>query len=87
MTIELSVAVPISVSCGNSLFYLTVSGYEAKMLVHLNHGKLRQYYRNYKDYEFIPGEDTAMPKSITRYMDKSLQIADNSTDLLYLVPL
>ena len=30
---------------------------------------------NYKDYEFIPGEDTAMPKSITRYMDKSLKIA------------
>ena len=28
-----------------------------------------------KDYEFIPGEDTAMPKSITRYMDKSLKIA------------
>lgn len=56
-------------------FLSEVNGYEARMLVHLKEGKLRQYYRNYKDYEFIPGEDTAMPKSITRYMDKSLKIA------------
>ena len=75
MTLELPVAVPISVSCGNTSFYLTVSEQEAKILVHLNHGKLRQYYRNYKDYEYIPGEDTAMPKSISKYMDKSLRFA------------
>lgn len=75
IVIELSAAAPVNVSCGNSDFYLSVNGYEARMLVHLKEGKLRQYYRNYKDYEFIPGEDTAMPKSITRYMDKSLKIA------------
>ena len=75
MTLELPVAVPISVSCGNTSFYLTVSEQEAKILVHLNDGKLRQYYRNYKDYEYIPGEDTAMPKSISKYMDKSLRFA------------
>ena len=73
--IELPVTVPVNVSCGNSEFYLSVSGNEARMLVHLNEGRLRQYYRNYKDYEFIPGEDMAMPKSITRYMDKSLRMA------------
>ena len=44
------------------------------MLVHIKEGRLRQYYRNYKDYEFIPSEDTAMPKSITKYMDKSLRV-------------
>lgn len=75
MTLELPMAVPISVSCGNTSFYLTVSEQEAKILVHLNDGKLRQYYRNYKDYEYIPGEDTAMPKSISKYMDKSLRFA------------
>ena len=75
MTLELPVAVPINVSCGNTSFYLTVSGQEAKILVHLNEGKLRQYYRNYKDYEYISGEDTAMPKSISKYMDKSLRVA------------
>ena len=69
IVIELSAAAPVNVSCGNSDFYLSVNGYEARMLVHLKEGKLRQYYRNYKDYEFILGEDTAMPKSITRYMD------------------
>lgn len=75
ITIELFSTAPVNVSCGNAEFYLTVAGCEAKMLVHLKDGRVRQYYRNYKDYEFIPGEDTAMPKSITRYMDKSLRIA------------
>ena len=75
MTLELPAAVPINVSCGNTSFYLTVSDQEAKILVHLNEGKLRQYYRNYKDYEYISGEDTAMPKSISKYMDKSLRVA------------
>ena len=73
ITLELPSSVPVNVSCGNSEFYLTVSENEAKLLVHLKEGRLRQYYRNYKDYEFIPGEDTAMPKSITKYMDKSLR--------------
>ena len=75
LTLELPVSVPIGVSCGNTSFYLKVSDQEAKILVHLNEGKLRQYYQNYKDYEYIPGEDTAMPKSISKYMDKSLRVA------------
>ena len=75
LTLSLGIPVPVNVSCGNASFYLTVSGQEAKILVHLKNGKLRQYYRNYKDYEYIPGEDTAMPKSISRYMDKSLRTA------------
>ncbi|MBU5481926.1 ribonuclease H-like domain-containing protein [Blautia sp. MSJ-19] len=75
LVLELPTDVPVSVSCGNAEFYLTVSGREAKMLVHLKEGKLRQYYKNYKDYDYIPGEDMAMPKSLTRYMDKSLRIA------------
>lgn len=73
--IELPTAAPVNLSCGNSDFYLSVNGCEVRMLVHLNDGRLRQYYRNYRDYEFIPGEDTVMPKSLTRYMDKSLRVA------------
>ena len=75
IVMELPVIVPVNVSCGNSDFYLSVAGCEARMLVHLKEGRLRQYYRNYKDYEFIPGEDTAMPKSLSRYMEKSLRVA------------
>lgn len=75
IVIELPAAAPVNVSCGNSEFYLSVNECEARMLVHLKDGRLRQYYRNYKDYEFIPSEDTAMPKSLTKYMDKSLRVA------------
>ena len=75
ITLELLTPVPANISCGTEEFYMTVNEHEAKLLVHLREGKLRQYYRNYKDYEYIPGEDTAMPKSITRYMDRSLRVA------------
>ena len=75
ITLELLTPVPANISCGTEEFYMTVNEHEAKLLVHLREGKLRQYYRNYRDYEYIPGEDTAMPKSIARYMDRSLRVA------------
>lgn len=74
IVMKLNTDAPTDLSCGNSEFYLSVSGCEVRLLVHLKDGRLRQYYKNYKDYEYISGEDTAMPKAITKYMDKSLRV-------------
>lgn len=74
ITLKLNHPVPVPVSCVTDEFYLTVNDSEARMLLHLKGGKLRQYYPNYKDYEYLPGEDQAIPKSLSRYMDKSLRI-------------
>lgn len=65
--------VPVDVSCGGKGLYLALSGCRAKILVHLKDGKLKQYYSNYKDYDYIPSEDMAVPKSVSCYMDKSLR--------------
>lgn len=73
-------SVPVDVSCDGGEFYLSLVGDTAKLLVHLKDGKLKQYYANYKDYDYIPSEDTAIPKSISCYMDKSLRktaVAEN----------
>ena len=74
ITLKLEHPVPISVSCVTDEFYFTADREEARLLLHLKNGKLRQYYSNYKDYEYLPGEDQAIPKSLSRYMDKSLRM-------------
>lgn len=76
ITLKLEHPVPISVSCVTDEFYFTADREEARLLLHLKNGKLRQYYSNYKDYEYLPGEDQAIPKSLSRYMDKSLRMPD-----------
>lgn len=45
------------------------------MLVHLKEGKLRQYYRNYKDYEFIPEKTLQCQSSLPDIWIKALKIA------------
>lgn len=67
-------AVPRAVSNGTEEFYFTVSGNEARLLVHLKNHQLKQYYSNYKNYEYLPTEDTAITKALSKYMDKSLRI-------------
>lgn len=55
-------------------FYITVRDQEGALLVTSTDQKIRQYYRDYKAYDYIPGEDTAMPRQLSQYMDKSLRI-------------
>ncbi|MBQ8305677.1 MAG: ribonuclease H-like domain-containing protein [Blautia sp.] len=41
--------------------------------VRLESGQLRQFYPNYKEYDYLPDEDTAVPKAISRFLDRSLK--------------
>ncbi len=36
-------------------------------------GRLRKYYPDYKNYDYLPAEDTAIPKSLGKFMDRSLR--------------
>lgn len=36
-------------------------------------GRIRQYYSDYKHYDYLPGEDMAVPKSISKFMEKGLK--------------
>ncbi len=62
---------------------LTVSGDEGDLLLYEDHfrlslpvsgGKSRRFYPDYKAYDYLPAEDTAVPKTISRFMEKSLRI-------------
>ena len=41
--------------------------------VRLRDGRLRQYYADYKDYAYLPDEDYAVPKSISRFLGKDVK--------------
>lgn len=45
----------------------------ANVWISATNGKLKQYYPDYKNYDYIPAEDTAMTKSVSRFLDKSLR--------------
>lgn len=70
---KLPVPVPVPVSKKGDGFYFTCREKEGALEAEAANNKVKQYYSNYKDYDYIPQEDTAMPKILSRYMDKSLR--------------
>lgn len=73
-TARLPSALPENISCGNDLFQLTAGCRELKLRIPVKEGRIRQYYENYKDYDYLPEEDMAISHFLSRYMDKSLRI-------------
>ena len=73
LSLELPYPLPVAFSNRIQDFYITGEGKKVRILINTYQGKARQYYMNYKEYDYIPGEDTIMPKSLTRFMDKSLR--------------
>lgn len=42
--------------------------------IQLFHGTLKHFYPNYKDYYYLPYEDTAIHKSVGEYVDKAARV-------------
>lgn len=45
-----------------------------KMRIELFTGELKYFYPNYKDYYYLPMEDTALHKSVAAYVDKDYRV-------------
>lgn len=72
--LTLPVNFPVPLSNGNNSFYIHMENDCVKMQIPLKDGKIRQYYSDYKNYDYIPTEDTAIPKSLSSFMDKTLRV-------------
>ncbi|SEW28578.1 ribonuclease H-like domain-containing protein [[Clostridium] fimetarium] len=70
----LDTAIPKRVSFGNDLFYLTAFNNSLKLRVKVYTGELKYFYSNYKDYFYLPEEDTSIHKSIAFYVDKNYRM-------------
>lgn len=72
-TLSLPHPLPAKISCTADGFSLTAEGSTAAVSAETVSGKLRRYYSNYRDYYYLPGEDTAIPKALGTFMDKNLR--------------
>ncbi|MED9966286.1 MAG: ribonuclease H-like domain-containing protein [Blautia sp.] len=72
-TLALPSVLPAPFSNGNDAFYLTGKDSSVRLIIKAVNGRFRQYYPNYKDYDYLPAEDTAIPKALSSCMDKKLR--------------
>lgn len=68
--LRLEHAVPKPLSCKLTYGYLKVYESEALLLVPGYKGVLKHFFPNYKDYYYLPLEDTAIHKSVGAYVDR-----------------
>lgn len=65
---------PKEFSNGTADFYITGSEKQIRLMIRTTAGKVRQYFDNYRDYYYLPQENTIVPKSLGIYLDKSLRM-------------
>lgn len=68
--LKLFFSLPAEFSNGNGTFYITGKEKEVKLIVQTEQGRLKQHYKNYKDYYYLPDEDTVIPKALGSGIDK-----------------
>lgn len=71
ITCRLEHSLPAAVSCSRRRYYLHASENTAVLRIQLFQGELKYFYPNYKDYYYLPDEDTAIHKSVAAYVDKA----------------
>ena len=72
-TIKTNYDLPVKFSNHSEEIYIIGQNNRVRLLVKSQNGRLKQYYSNYKDYDYIPSEDTAIPKTLSACMDKKLR--------------
>ncbi len=64
----------VELSLNRPGFHMRVEGDEIRLLVSGKEGRLKRYYENFKDYVYLPGEDMAIPRDLSSYMDRTLYV-------------
>ena len=64
---------PVDFAYKSDQLYLKVCGENAFAVLPLKDGKMRLYYPDYRNYDYIPSEDTAITRSLSCFLDKSLR--------------
>lgn len=72
-TLTLPVVLPFACTAGSDSFHLECKEQHALISFLMKDGRLRQYYENYRDYVYLPHEDTAVPKTIGDFLERSIK--------------
>ena len=71
--LQLNTFLPVRVSAGYNEYYLLACKDTCKVKVSIYTQELKYFYPNYKDYYYLPVEDTAIHKSVAFYVDKNFR--------------
>lgn len=74
--IQLKLDVPFSFSLSHKTdnVYLKIENNTAKLTVTSPHLLLKYFFKDYKDYYYLPEEDMAVHKSVASYVDKEFRV-------------
>lgn len=72
-TFQLSSPLPKRIGFAKQDYYLSVSKQECKLRIKAYTGELKYFYSDYKNYYYLPKEDTAIHKSVAFYVDKDFR--------------
>lgn len=77
---EPEISLPKRISFGNQEFYFTGFKDKCKLKIRLYTEELKFFYPNYKDYYYLPAEDTSIHKSVAFYVDKDFRAQAKATN-------
>ena len=67
MKLELPSSLPLAISTLSNSCYFSGEGTEGILKVPLYEEEMKYFYSNYKDYYYLPAEDTALHKSVSSF--------------------
>ncbi len=68
------------ISFGFGDYYFTAYDQMFKMKINIYTGGLKYFYKEYKDYYYLPNEDMAIHKSVAFYVDKDFKTKANAAN-------
>lgn len=74
MKLELPVPLPLPVSNLSNGCYFSGENNEGILKVPVYEEEMKYFYSNYKDYYYLPEEDTALHKSVASFVDKDHRV-------------
>ncbi len=80
MKLRLEVPLPVQISFRGLGCYFSGNGIDAQLKVPLYEEEMKYFYSNYKNYYYLPAEDTAMHKSIATFVDKQHRVQANASN-------
>jgi len=74
VTGESDCLLPVPISQENGLVRVEAEGQALRFTIELYDGELKYFYPDYKNYYYLPFEDTAIHKSVGEYVDKDARV-------------
>lgn len=74
LRLESPFSVPVKTEAEKPFLHLCLEGNLLRLEAELYQGELKYFYPNYKDYYYLPYEDTAIHRSVGEYVDKAARV-------------